>query len=150
MLALVGAMAVAAAPAGAQNPPKATGKILGPLHVHGDQASLRVRYRCSQSQAIWVSAKQAASRKRDAALTKEGSSQTAAAWWDSHRQYFRCDGKRHVGTFYVDKAEPGKKGTLRKGWAWIQFCLTVPGATPQDEGTLELSRSRFVRVAVHK
>ena len=50
-------------------------------------------YRCSVGDTLWISAKQLASGKPDPALELEGSSQLAAAWWQSHRNPIDCDGR---------------------------------------------------------
>ena len=70
---------------------------------------------------LWISAKQLANGKKSAKLTKEGSSQIAKTWLQSHRNPITCDGK-----------------------AYIQFCVTIPGEG--DEGELTLSKSGFVSV----
>jgi hypothetical protein len=120
--------------------PKAKATYLGKIKVEGKQATLRVRYRCASGEALWVSAKQVKSRKKDPALKKEGSSKVSVAWWQSHRNKFTCDGTFHTGTFTIDKVEQGSKGTLKKGKAWVQFCVT------QGQETLILSRSAYVNV----
>jgi hypothetical protein len=73
-----------------------------------------------------VSLKQSASGRRDNRIKKEGSGggKVAATWLDSHREVAICDGRKRSAQFYVDKAEPGKYGKLRNGWAWLQFCVT--------------------------
>jgi len=40
----------------------------------------------------------------------------------------------------IDMVEPGSKGKLKKGRAWVQFCVT------QGEETLILSKSGRVKV----
>jgi hypothetical protein len=40
----------------------------------------------------------------------------------------------------VPQVEPGSKGKLKKGRAWVQFCVT------QGEETLILSKSGWVKV----
>ena len=142
MLAAAAALALTAAPAAmAQNAdPNARAHFLSPIKVVGKQAKLKVRYRCSSGEALWVSAKQAKSRKRDPAIKKEGSSKVSVAWWQSHRNTFTCDGQYHTAKFSIDKVEQGSKGRLKKGRAWVQFCVT------QGEETLILSKSGWVRV----
>lgn len=110
----------------------------------GTKATLKVRYTCSQATHLWVSLKQTKNGKKDDALKGEGSSQIAATWLDSHRNKFTCDGKPHTQRFTVDKVEPGKKGKLRKGYAWLQFCLTY-GETEQDSG-IEVNKTGWVKV----
>jgi hypothetical protein len=107
---------------------------------HGTQAELRVRYRCSVGDTLWISAKQTASGKKDRALEQEGSSQIAAAWLQSHRNPIICDGRRHTYEFQLDEVEPGSKGKLDEGKAWVQFCITAGGEN------LTLSKSGWVRV----
>jgi hypothetical protein len=141
-LAAAAALALIAAPAAmAQNAdPNARAHFLSPIKVVGKQAKLKVRYRCSSGEALWVSAKQAKSRKRDPEIKKEGSSKVSAAWWQSHRNTFTCDGQYHTAKFSIDKVEPGSKGRLKKGRAWVQFCVT------EGEETLILSKSGWVKV----
>ena len=65
-----------------------------------------------------VSVKQGATGNIDPAVSAEGSGfgGAASAWWQSHRDSFTCDGKRHVAWFTVDTLEPGSRGQLRSGW----------------------------------
>jgi hypothetical protein len=104
------------------------------------KATLHVRYRCASGEALWVSAKELKSGDKDKALKKEGSSKVADGWWQSHRNKFVCNGKFHSAKFTIDKVEPGSKGKLRKGYAWVQFCVT------KGEQTLILSKSGWVKV----
>src|SRR5215213_8877531 len=102
------ALAVAAVPglALAQNAdPHAKATFVSPIKVaaNGKKATLKVRYKCASGEALWVSAKQLASRKRDPKLKKEGSSKASAAWWQSHRNKFTCNGKSHTAKFSIDK-----------------------------------------------
>ena len=71
--------------------------------------------------------KQSATGAKDPDVAAEGSGfgGAAAAWWQSHRGTFTCDGKRHVAWFTVDTVEPGSRGQLQKGSAWVQFCITT-------------------------
>src|SRR3954453_16617814 len=142
VLAAVLAIPAAAAAEGTGPPPRAA--FAGPIQVEGAKATLKVRYRCSSGQNLWVSAKETARGYSATRLMKEGSSKTAAAWWDSHRNRVACDGKSHTTTFTIDKVEKGKKGTLVDGSAWVQFCVTN-GHTEADT-ELTLSKSGWVRV----
>jgi hypothetical protein len=138
-------LAVAVAPAAvlAQNAdPHAKAHFIGAIKVDGKKAKLKVRYNCASGEALWVSAKQLRSTKKDAKLKKEGSSKAAAAWWQSHRNKFVCNGKSHTAKFSIDKVEPGSKGKLKNGQAWVQFCVT------QGQETLILSKSGWVKVKV--
>jgi hypothetical protein len=130
VFAAVATMAlVGAASAGAQDDSFTVGDaaVLGPVHVRGDVAQVHVRYSCDVGDHIWVSVKQSASGNVDPAVSGDGSGfgGLAATWWQSHRNTFTCDGKRHVAWFTVDTVEPGSRGQLRKGSAWVQFCITV-------------------------
>jgi hypothetical protein len=118
--------------------------VLGPVHVRGEVAEVHARYSCDVGNHIWVSAKQSASSAIDAAISAEGSGfgGAAAAWWQSHQGSFTCDGKRHVAWFEVDIVEPGSRGQLQSGWAWVQFCITT------DEG-LSAVRMQWARVVVN-
>jgi hypothetical protein len=123
---------------------KAKATFVGSIHVSGKKATLSVRYQCNSGETLWVSAKEMASGAASAKLAKEGSSKTAAAWWESHRNRFTCNGKAHTGTFGIDTVEKGSKGKLVPGKAWVQFCVT----TGKTEATtkLTLSKSGWVKV----
>src|SRR3954447_24095771 len=138
----VAANADAAAPAAAAAPP-AKFRVLSDMKVDGDTASFKARYRCNVGQGLWVSAKQMAGGRTSTALRQEGSSQAAATWWDSHRNPITCDGEYHVSQFTVDMLEPGKKGTLVRGKAWLQFCIVYGDETA---GGLELSYQNWIGV----
>jgi len=119
--------------------------ILGPVHVRGTVAQVHVRYSCDVGTHLWVSAKQSASRAIDPAVSAEGAGfgGAAAAWWQSHRGSFTCDGQRHVAWFSVDTLEPGSRGDLRRGWAWVQFCITT-------DTDLSAVRMAWTRVVVNR
>jgi hypothetical protein len=133
---------VAAGAHGVDSQSKAT--FLGSIHVSGKKATLSVRYQCPSGETVWVSAKEMASGAPSAKLAKEGSSKTAAAWWESHRNKFTCNGKTNTGTFAIDTVEKGSKGKLVSGSAWVQFCVTK-GKTEADT-KLILSKSGWVKV----
>jgi hypothetical protein len=129
--ALTGSVATAGAKQPGESFQVGDSEILGPVHVRGDVAKVHVRYLCTEATHLWVSVKQNASATVDSAVSAEssGSNGAATSWWMSHDAgAFTCDGKRHVGWFTVDTAEVseflGSTGPLRKGWAWVQFCLT--------------------------
>ncbi|HEX8123264.1 MAG TPA: hypothetical protein VF549_18570 [Solirubrobacteraceae bacterium] len=142
-LAAIAAVAATAVPMAAQaqeqTDPNAKATFLGSIKPKGEKATLRVRYNCAEGETLWISAKQMKNGKKSAKLKAEGSSKVAAAWWQSHRNPVTCDGAKHTATFTIDKVEDGSKGTLRKGQAWVQFCVTKGDA-------LVLSASKFVRV----
>ena len=123
--------------------PNAKATFVSSIKAGAKKATLRVRYRCAEGEALWVSAKQVKSGKRDKRLTKEGSSKVAKAWWQSHRNPFVCNGSSHTARFTIDKVEPGSKGKLKKGRAWVQFCVTKGEG---DAGALILSKSGWVKV----
>jgi hypothetical protein len=131
-LAAVAAMAlIGAAPASAKHSSEESFSVgnavlLGPVHVRGTVADVHARYSCTFGDHIWVSVKQSANGERDPAVSAEGSGfgGAAAAWWQSHRNTFTCDGKQHVASFTVDTVEEGSRGQLQSGWAWVQFCIT--------------------------
>jgi hypothetical protein len=140
---LVVALAAVALPGtahGQNADPNAKATFVSKIKVNGKKAALRVTYRCASGEALWVSAKESKSGKKRKALTKQGGSKDSAAWWQSHRNRFICDGTSHTKTFTIDKVEPGSKGKLKKGKAWVQFCVT------QGEETLILSKSGWVSV----
>jgi hypothetical protein len=107
---------------------------------HGRTATMKVSYSCDKGDALWFSAKQTKSGKRDKALKAEGSSKVAHTWLQSHRNPITCDGSAHTQRFTIDKVEQGSKGHLVKGQAWVQFCITF------HEKKLILSKSRWVAV----
>jgi hypothetical protein len=133
--------------------PTASAKFTSKLvRVDKSTAVLKVTYQCSRGTTLWISAKQLANGKRSKALTKEGSSQIAKTWLQSHRNPITCDGKPQTAVFTLDKVEPGSKGRLKakgkhnRGKAYIQFCVTIPPTTPTGEGELTLSKSGWVSV----
>jgi len=145
VIAAVAVMALAgAASASAQEDSFTVGDaaVLGPVHVRGTVAQVHARYSCDVGTHLWVSVKQSASRGIDPAVAAEGSGfgGTAAAWWQSHRGTFTCDGKRHVAWFAVDTVEPGSRGQLKSGWGWVQFCVT----TDEDLSAIRMQWSRVV------
>ena len=144
--AVVAALATAAAPAAAATAaaaPKAakTATAIGKVHrTSKSTAELKIRYSCKSGTTLWISLKQSKSGKKDARLKKEGSSKVAHTWLQSHRNTVKCDGKKHTKKFTVDKVEPGSKGRLKAGSAWLQFCVTAG----KD---LTVSKSGWVKVA---
>ena len=132
VLAAVAAAALAApSAASAQGLPDGGigfARTIGPAHMSkgGHQAVLTVRYSCASGDHLWVSLKQSRSGRRDRAIKKEGSGagHVSATWLDSHRELAVCDGRKRTAQFYVDQLEPGKYGHLRRGVAWLQFCVT--------------------------
>ena len=123
---------------------QAKASFVGPIHVSGNKATLSVSYQCPKGETVWVSAKEMASGATTVKLTKEGSSKTAAAWWESHRNKFTCNGNAHTNTFVIDTVKKGSKGKLVAGKAWVQFCVTT-GKTEADT-KLILSKSGWVKV----
>ena len=113
--------------AGATPQGKTQAQVVGPVRLNGDgTATVTARYICQGEYThLWVSAKQAESGRPDKALQLEGSSGTAAAWWQSHPVDFSCDGVWHTQSFLIDTEEQGF-GELEHGQVWIQFCLTTP------------------------
>src|SRR3954453_5027739 len=149
MTAAAAALAVAVTPVAAlaaeQGAPAKTAETLSSAVIAKDKASakLKVRYSCKTGETLWISLKQTKSGKKSKALKAEGSSQVAAAWWQSHRNTIKCDGKKHTKKFTVDKVEDGSKGTLRKGSAWLQFCVTTGEG---ENSKLTVSVAKWVSV----
>jgi hypothetical protein len=137
VIAPVGALAAQTDPF--QTDPNAKADFHGSIKVGRTHATLRVTYNCNAGQVLWISAKEMKNGKANKALSKEGSSKKADAWWQSHRNAIICDGQSHTATFSMDKKEKGSKGKLVKGSAWVQFCVT----NGQD---LVLSAHDFVKV----
>ena len=141
--ALAATLAVTALPAAAQAQENADPNAKASFTVIKagfKKATLKVTYNCNAGDALWVSAKQSRTGRKRRSLTREGASRIARAWWQSHRNPFTCDSAEHTATFTIDKVEPGSKGRLRRGYAWVQFCVT------QGEETLVLSASKWVKV----
>ena len=132
LAAAAAALGLAAAPFGASAAPagKSQAQVLGPVVVNDDgTATVRARYICQESDHLWVSAKQMADGRPDAALQQESSSAVAANWMQSHPDpsTFTCDGTWRTGSFVIETADFGPQapdwGALEKGQAWVQFCL---------------------------
>jgi hypothetical protein len=146
----VTALGVQVAQAQEGTDPTASAKFTSKLvRVDKSTAVLKVKYQCSKGTVLWISAKQLANGKKSPKLTKEGSSQVAKTWLQSHRNPISCDGASHDTVFTLE-VEPGSKGRLKAkgkknaGKAYIQFCVTLPGEG--NEGELTLSKSGFVSV----
>jgi hypothetical protein len=138
------AIAMPLAALGAGVDPNAKATFVGPIHVTGKKATLSVRYQCRTGETVWVSAKETKTGVSAARLMKEGSSRFAAGWWESHRNRFVCNGKPHTAVFTIDAVEKGSKGTLVRGSAWVQFCVTT-GHTEKTT-VLILSKSGWVKI----
>lgn len=142
--AVAAATLISAAPASAQDSfTFGDADVVGPVHIRGEVARVHARYSCDVGTHIWTSAKQNATGTIDPEVAAEGSGfgGAATAWWQSHRGTFTCDGKRHVGWFDVDLIEEGSRGQLRKGWAWVQFCVT----TDEDLSAIRMEWARVVQ-----
>jgi hypothetical protein len=147
------ASAVLAVPATAQAqlPPHGIGdaRTIGNVHIQqgGKKATLTVRYSCTRGDHLWVSLKQSRSGRRNVRIQREGSGgkKVAKTWLDSHRNPVVCDGKRHQAKFSVDKLEPGKYGKLRKGVAWLQFCVTDSTKPDMDPSGLTVYLPKWVK-----
>jgi hypothetical protein len=80
--------------------------------------------------------------RRDQPGAEEGgASKIAHTWLQSHRNEYVCDGTSHTATFKIDPVEPGSKGRLKPGKAWVQFCVT------KGKKDLVLSASGWVKVS---
>lgn len=102
-----------------------------------DSATLLAKYRCwggNEGTHLWVSLKQGGGITGDpAALAQqEGTSALADAWYDSHPEgVVVCNAKWQVQEFTVNRelanpentAHPGDWNSLKKGHAFLQFCL---------------------------
>jgi hypothetical protein len=143
---LVAALAAIAPIAGQAEGSDPNGKatFMGAIQTSGAKATLKVRYQCASGETVWVSAKQTKSGIAATKLMKEGSSKVSAAWLESHRNKFVCNGRPHTGTFSIDTVEKGSKGKLTTGSAWVQFCVTK-GHT-EATTVLILSKSGWVKV----
>jgi hypothetical protein len=114
-------------------------KLVGVVRITSPTTALvQAQYRCTGDPSqlhLWVSVKQAADRKADQWLSNPGTGggvdeqgkplpgPHAAAWSQSHSvSKLICNGHTHVAKFKVDQSEQGY-GVLKKGEAWVQFCL---------------------------
>jgi hypothetical protein len=150
LLLAIAALAIAVAPATAgakAKAPAAAAEIISHVKTSagGEVATVKARYVCPEGNHLWVSAKQTETGKRDPALEGEGSSGISAAWLQNHpdQSEFTCDGKWHTGTFQIhndieDDFGFGGFGALRRGVAYVQFCLIGE--------TTFLSRNEWVKV----
>src|ERR1044071_282991 len=112
-LALTGIGAQVAQAQGGTDP-TASAKFKSKLvRVDRSTAVLKVKYQCSKGTVLWISAKQLANGKAKKSLTKEGSSQVAKTWLQSHRNPITCDGASHTQVFTLDKVEPGDRKSTR-------------------------------------
>ena len=140
--ASLGSIATAGA---APEPREPQASVLGNIKTNDDgTASVKAQYVCHSGFHLWVSAKQSESGEQDEALEGEGSSQIAAAWLQDHPSEFTCNGKPQTDRFEIN-TEPEPEfgvegfGELKRGWAWVQFCLI-------GENGEFISESRWVKV----
>ena len=124
-------------------------KTIGTVRIEnkGTQALVALNYSCKSGNHLWVSLKQSRSGRRNVRIQREGSGgkKVAKTWLDSHRNPVVCDGKRHQVKFSVDKLEPGKYGKLRKGVAWLQFCVTDSTKPDMDPSGLTVYLPKWVK-----
>ncbi|BDZ45859.1 hypothetical protein [Naasia aerilata] len=128
-----GALTSAVATSALAAPQKETGvQLVGVVQQTGPStATVQARYTCSWPVTaetpvhLWASVKQSADRTADPALAEpeSGFGHVAATWSQTHVGDIVCDGRTHVVKVTVDQTEQGY-GTLGKGDAWVQFCLT--------------------------
>ena len=136
---------------GAAKRPATSAKVVGTVKIDKKNPTIAyvlAQYRCTVTDPandpahLWVSVKQNDAGKKDPAIVAEGSggSGVATRWADSHRNPVVCDGKTHTSRFTVDQVE-GKDGydPLRKGKAWVQFCL-FDDTTPKGDGQTDFGQ----------
>ncbi len=138
---LVAAAAVlgAGAPALAAPQKTTTAELVGVVkQTSPTTAVVQARYTCTWPATeetpvhLWASVKQSADRTADPRLAQEGSGfeRIAATWSQTHAGEIVCDGRTHVIKVTVDQTEvfpgvgPLGYGTLGKGEAYVQFCIT--------------------------
>jgi len=149
-LATSTAFTVAAGPASADVPAPQIGALAASAVADGDTVSVLGTYRCwgpSEDMHVWVSVKQGGPDP-----TAEGSSSTVDAWYDTNISgdvAVTCDGHWHAKRVTLGQHPTDFTGraleSLRRGDAWLQFCL-VP-ATSTEENFIFASKSRWVHVA---
>lgn len=122
----------------------------GVVHDRGDHATLNVQYTCAPGTAdhLWFSIKQSADGSYNPDTSGEGSGfgGKAATWYQSHRGSFTCDNKKHTAHYTADLIEPGSRGDLVKGVAYVQFCLTNSALPQDDPNGLVVIRQQWVKV----
>src|SRR4026209_474496 len=110
---VVAALAMGGGIASATPSGKLDSQVTGNVKIDSSDPTVgyvKARYICEGGPGahVWVSVKQAESRRPEHWLTEEGSGATAAAWSSSHRNPVTGDGTWHVDTFTVDQVEFGK------------------------------------------
>ncbi len=133
------AVLTAGAPAIAAPRTTTTAELVGVVKQTGPTtAVVQARYTCTWPSTeetpvhLWASVKQSADRTADPRLTQpeSGFGQVAATWSQTHAGEIVCDGRTHVLKVTVDQTEmipgvgPIGYGTLGKGEAYVQFCIT--------------------------
>jgi hypothetical protein len=142
--AAIGTGLAMAAPAG-----KLDSQVIGNVRIDPNDSTVAyvtARYICEGGDGahVWVSAKQAESRRPEQWLTEEGSGANSAAWSHSHANTVTCDGTWRVDTFTINQLEWGW-GELKQGQAWVQFCVIPPGEDPENGGAITWSM-RFAAI----
>jgi hypothetical protein len=147
--ALIGALAAFGAGSAAAAPTaKLDSQVTGNVRIDPNDPTVgyvTARYICQGGDGahVWVSVKQAESRRPESWLTKEGSGAARATWSHSHANTVTCDGHWNVQTFRIDQSEWGW-GQMKPGQAWVQFCVIPPGGDPhgaRSPGTAGSRRS---------
>jgi hypothetical protein len=128
-----------------------------------DSATLLAKYRCwggNEGTHLWVSLKQGGGIKGDpnALAQQEGTSTLADAWYDSHPEgVVVCNAKWQVQEFTVNRelanpkntAHPGDWNSLKKGHAFLQFCLFDSTGNPMGADPTKGFGYLYQYVGVH-
>jgi hypothetical protein len=126
-------------------------------HASGGKATVRAVYRCwggNEGTHLWVSLKQGGGIRGKSAqqLSKmEGTSEIARAWYDTNvvnprKVTINCNGRWHVHRYTVKR----EKGTLRKGRAFLQFCLFDSHSDPTGEDLSKGFAYKYKLMRVHR
>ena len=112
------------------------GRVLPLVVFDGDTATVAGTYRCAKGveAVLWASVKQGGPGD----LAAEGSSQTAASWYDVHHP-LTCDGRTRPIAVELSKQTPfgprepyvDLRPSSRAGKAWVQWCVVGPSAGEQ-------------------
>ena len=126
-------LVLAAGPASAKPPTLPPNRVLPAVVFDGETATVAGSYRCPKGVqgVLWASVKQGGPGD----LSAEGSSMTAASWYDVH-QPLTCDGRTRPIVVELTQQTPfgerepyvDLRPSRTAGKAWVQWCITDPAA----------------------
>ena len=125
--------------------------------IKGDHVNVRAKYRCwggNNGTHVWVSLKQgpkinALSAKKLANM--EGTSALAKAWYDTNntdpqKVFIVCNGNWQKQLFRLTK----QKGTIKKGRAFLQFCLFDSHSDPTGQDLSKGFAYEYKKITIKK